>query len=88
MNKSVTKDPKVLSDLKVCFSLVTYQKQQFNYTPSDQSDHRNFCTVILNHEILEGYQKYYGKKAKSLKSGCGFYVTGDTNFKPRNDLNL
>ena len=42
----------------------------------------------FNPEILEGYQKYYGIKGNSLKSGCRFYVREDIKFKSQNDLNL
>ena len=34
-------------NLKVCFFLVTYENQQFNCTPFDQSDHLNFCTGMI-----------------------------------------
>ena len=42
----------------------------------------------FNLEILEGYQKYYGIKGNSLKSGCRFEVREDIKFKSQNDLNL
>ena len=38
--------------------------------------------------MLKGYQKYYGIKGISLKSGCRFYVRKDIKFKSQNDLNL
>ena len=34
-------------DLKVYFSLITCKINNFNFTPFDQSDHWNFCTVII-----------------------------------------
>ena len=42
----------------------------------------------INPDILEGYQKYYGRKVNSLKSGCVFHVREGIKFKPRNGLNL
>ena len=42
----------------------------------------------FNSEILDGYQKYYGMKGNSLKSGCRFYVREGIKFKSQNDLNL
>ena len=42
----------------------------------------------INPDILEGYQKYYGRKGNSLKSGCVFHVREGIKFKLRNGLNL
>ena len=42
----------------------------------------------FNSEILEDYQKYYGIKGSSLKSGCRLYVREGIRFKPKSDLNF
>ena len=42
----------------------------------------------LNNLSFPGYQKYHGTPGKSLKGGCGFFVSEDICFTPRTDLDL
>ena len=38
---------------------------------------------------LKSYQKYYGNRGSSFKSGCGFYIIKEgIRFKPRKDLDI
>ena len=37
---------------------------------------------------LTGYQKYIGTSSKSMKGGCGFFISDDLSFYPREDLNI
>ena len=39
-------------------------------------------------KILGSYQNYPGKRASSIKSGCGFYVKEGIRFKPRKNLDI
>ena len=36
---------------------------------------------------LPGYQKYIGTSGKSMKGGCGFFVSEELSFNTREDLN-
>ena len=67
-----------INNLDHCFSVISVSEA---WTPESKSKQ-------FNSEILEGYQKYYGMKGNSLKSGCRFYVREDIKFKSQNDLNL
>ncbi len=42
----------------------------------------------INNLSLSGYQKYHGTLGKSLKGGCGFFVSEDVCFTPRTDLDI
>ena len=37
---------------------------------------------------LPGYQRYIGTNGQSLKGGCGFFVSDELVFQPREDLNI
>ena len=37
---------------------------------------------------LQGYQKYTGTSGKSMKGGCGFFVSEELSSHPREDLNI
>ena len=38
--------------------------------------------------VLSGYQPYYGSPGKTIKSGCGFYISEKLKFLPRTDLDV
>ena len=38
--------------------------------------------------VLLGYQPYYGSPGKTIKSGCGFYISEKLNILPRTDLDV
>ena len=37
---------------------------------------------------LHGYQNYVGTSSKGMKGGCGFFVSNELSFIPREDLNI
>ena len=37
---------------------------------------------------LNGYQNYVGTSGKGMKGGCGFFVSNELSFIPREDLNI
>ena len=37
---------------------------------------------------LNGYQQYVGTSGKSMKWGCGFFISNELSFIPREDLNI
>ena len=43
---------------------------------------------LFKPQKLDGSQTYYGRQGNSLKSGCGFYVKDEINYKPRKDLDM
>ena len=47
---------------------------------------KNESTV--NNLSFPGYHKYHGTLGKSLKGGCGFFVSEDRYFTPRTDLDF
>ena len=38
--------------------------------------------------IIPGYQSYIGPSGKSVKGGCGFFVSCELHINPREDLNI
>ncbi len=44
--------------------------------------------ATINSLSLPGYQKYHGTLGKSLKGGCGFFVSDELCFTPRTDLDF
>ena len=43
---------------------------------------------LFKPQRLDGYKPYYGKQGNSLKSGSGFYMKVEINYKPRKDLDI
>ena len=41
-----------------------------------------------NRLILTGYQSHIGTSGKSMKGGCGFFVSDELHFNPREELNV
>ena len=69
-------------------NLINNLDQQFSvaglseiWTPQNKNS-------LFKPQKLDGYQPYYGIQGNSLKSGCGFYVKDEINYKPRKDLDI
>ena len=45
-------------------------------------------TISVNNHTIPVYQKFFGTKCSSLKSGCGCFVKEGLNFKERIDLSF
>ena len=68
----------LINNLDHQFSVVALYE---TWTPQNKNS-------LFKPQKVDGYQPFYGKQAKSLKNGCGFYVKDEINYKPRKGLDI